>query len=41
MTIRLGNGMPALDVMQDGAILFSRFDVLGIQFCLELAGLCI
>ncbi len=39
--VGLGNGVPALDIVQGGAIRLACFDVLGIELGLQLASLCI
>jgi hypothetical protein len=37
--IRFGNCVPAFDIVQGSAVLLASFDVLAIEFCLELARL--
>jgi hypothetical protein len=39
--VGFGDGVPALDVVQGGAIRLACFDVLGIEFGLQLASLCV
>src|SRR5688572_19229441 len=40
-TVCLGDSMPAFDVMEGGAVRFTRLDVLGIELRLEQANLLI